>query len=81
MATYSKNGNRIHVLKKEKQAMKDINNFSNIIQEMERFDQAIMNYDGVINPDKLDYICKLIADENKIRLSEEQMNIVKKNYK
>lgn len=80
MATYIKNGNRKHYLNKTKQATKDLSNFTSIIQEMERFDKAIMNYDGVINPDKLDYICKLIADENKIKLSEDQMKIVKKKY-
>lgn len=79
-ATYSKRGYRKSELENRKNALKQINNFSNILQNMDILNREIENYNGIITEDKLNTIAHAINLEKKLYLSEDQINIVLKKY-
>lgn len=80
MATYNKRGYRKASIENRKNALKQLNNFSNILQNMEILNKEIENYNGVITEDKLNSIAHLINMEKKLHLTDEQINIVTKKY-
>lgn len=80
MATYSKNGMRKAKVDNNKNALKQIRNFGNIIENMEKLNKEIENYDGIITESNLNTICNLINMEKKLGLTDEQIKIVSKKY-
>lgn len=80
MATYTKNGMRKAKVNNTNNALKQIRNFGNILESMEKLNREIENYDGVITESNLDSICNLINLEKKLNLTSEQIKIVQKKY-
>ncbi len=68
------------MIERRKEGLRQLSNFQNILSSMERLKTLIDNYNGVISADKLDSIAKLIALENKLSLTEEQIKMVTKHY-
>lgn len=68
------------VLKKEKEALRQLGDFSNIVMNMERLNEAIDNYEGLIRPEDLDSVCDKLNKELKLKLTEDQIRIVRKQY-
>lgn len=80
MATYQKNGLRKFKLEHNKNVLKQIENFHVIIKNMELLDKYINDYPEVITENTLQAIAKLINLEKKLKLTDDQINMVTKNY-
>jgi len=80
MHTYSKKGHRKFKLDNNKEALKQLNNFGNILNNMNELDKSIENYQGIITDDKLNEIANLINLEKRLSLTEDQVKLVTKKY-
>lgn len=68
------------VLKKDKEALRQLGDFSNIVRNMERLNEAIDNYEGLITAADLDSVCDKLNKDLKLKLTEDQIRIVRKQY-
>lgn len=71
---------REYIMERRKEGLRQLNNFQNILSNMEKLKTLIDNYNGVISADKLDSIANLINVENKLSLTEDQVKMVTKHY-
>lgn len=78
--SYKKNGAREYGLLKQKDAVKQLGNFANILTNMNILSKEIENYNGIITESNLESICKLINLDKKLNLTDHQINIIMKPY-
>lgn len=80
MATYTKNGMRKYKVESQKDALKQLNSFGDILQRMNNLDLLIEGYDGQITQSTKKIVADELNREHKLKLTDSQIDIVLKKY-